>query len=74
MASDFDTLKREGKVFDMCLNEACRQWCCFIDEAPERKEGEGFADFFKEIYEQKSLEFRAEVTEDENEETDELEM
>lgn len=31
------------------LEEACRQWCDFIDEAPERKNGIGFADFYEEI-------------------------
>lgn len=31
------------------LEEACRQWCDFIDEAPERKDGIGFADFYEEI-------------------------
>lgn len=41
------------EVFDYALEEACRQWCDFIDEAPERKTGEGFADFFREIVEQK---------------------
>lgn len=33
-------------VFDKCLNEACRQWCEFIDEASERRDGIGFSDFF----------------------------
>lgn len=33
-------------IFNAILEEACRQWCDFIDEAPERKSGEGFADFF----------------------------
>ena len=32
--------------FEKCLNEACRQWCEFIDEAPERKNDEGFTHFF----------------------------
>jgi hypothetical protein len=31
------------------LEEACRQWCDFVDEAPERKDGKGFANFYKEI-------------------------
>ena len=74
MPSDAETVEREGKIFDMCLNEACRQWCCFIDEAPERKSGEGFADFFKEIYEEKSQEYRSELTENESEESDEVEI
>ena len=43
---------REKKaVFDMVLEEACRQWCDCIDDVPERKDGEGFADFFYEIFE-----------------------
>ena len=74
MPSDAETVEREGKIFDMCLDEACRQWCCFIDEAPERKSGEGFADFFKEIYEEKSQEYRSELTENESEESDEVEI
>lgn len=35
-------------IFDMVIEEACRQWCGFIDEVPERKDGEGFAKFFYE--------------------------
>lgn len=42
---------REKKaVFHMVLEEACRQWCSFLDEAPERRDGEGFANFFYEIF------------------------
>ena len=53
---------REKKaVFDMVLEEACRQWCCFIDEAPERKDGEGFANFFYEIFEEKEKEYLEQV-------------
>lgn len=44
-------------IFDMVMEEACRQWCCFIDEAPERKDGEGFADFFYEIFKEKEQEY-----------------
>ena len=44
-------------VFDAVLEEACRQWCCFIDEAPERKDGEGFANFFYEIFLDKEKEY-----------------
>ena len=33
-------------IFDIVLEEACRQWCDIIDEAPDRKDGEGFANFF----------------------------
>ena len=71
-------IELENKVFEMCLNEACRQWCAFLDEAPERKDGEGFAEFYREIYLQKSEEYRNELKEseefnefDESEETDE---
>ena len=45
------------KVFDMIWEEACRQWCCFIDDAPERADGEGFAQFFYEIFELKEQEY-----------------
>ena len=40
-------------VFDTCLEEACRQWCELIDDAPERRNGEGFAHFFYEIFDDK---------------------
>lgn len=45
------------KVFPVILEEACRQWCDFLDEAPERKDGEGFADFFFEVFEEKEQEY-----------------
>lgn len=45
------------KVFPAILEEACRQWCAFIEEAPERKDGEGFADFFYEVFEAKEQEY-----------------
>lgn len=44
-------------IFDIVLEEACRQWCDIIDEAPERKEGEGFANFFYEIFADKEQEY-----------------
>lgn len=44
-------------IFDMVIEEACRQWCDFIDEAPERKDGEGFANFFYEIFADKEQEY-----------------
>lgn len=50
-------------IFDIVLEEACRQWCCFIDEAPDRKDGEGFADFFYEIFEDKEAEYMEELEE-----------
>lgn len=44
-------------IFDMVIEEACRQWCDFIDEAPERKDGQGFANFFYEIFADKEQEY-----------------
>ena len=38
--------KRRQQVFDIIIEEACRQWCDLIDECPERRTGEGFANFF----------------------------
>ena len=38
------------------LEEACRQWCDFIDEAPERKTGIGFYAFYQQIKQQKESE------------------
>lgn len=53
---------REKKaVFHMVLEEACRQWCCFLDDAPERRDGEGFANFFYEIFEEKEKEYLEQV-------------
>lgn len=55
-------------IFDIVLKEACRQWCDIIDEAPDRKDGEGFANFFYEIFadkEQEYLEGLAELAESE---------
>lgn len=34
------------------LEEACRQWYAFIQESPERSDGEGFAGFYREICQQ----------------------
>ncbi len=44
-------------IFDIVLEEACRQWCDIIDEAPERKDGEGFANFFYEVFADKEQEY-----------------
>lgn len=55
-------------IFDIVLEEACRQWCDIIDEAPDRKDGKGFANFFYEIFadkEQEYLEGLAELAESE---------
>lgn len=40
---------KQSTAFRELLEEACRQWCDYVDEAPERKTGEGFADFFYDI-------------------------
>lgn len=56
--------KERKEVFDMVLEEACRQWCDFMDEAPERRSGEGFAEFFHEIYEEKEPEYRRQINRD----------
>jgi len=55
----YDIAKSSQKkaVFEMILEEACRQWCSFIDDAPERKDGEGFADFFYEVFMDKEREY-----------------
>lgn len=50
-------------IFDIVIEEACRQWCDIIDEAPERKDGEGFANFFYEIFEDKEQEYLEEQAE-----------
>lgn len=44
-------------VFDTILEEACRQWCAFFPDTPDRMDGEGFANFFYEIFEQKEAEY-----------------
>ena len=49
----FDDIKASEireKIFPMVLEEACRQWCEFLPDAPERADGEGFAEFFYEIF------------------------
>lgn len=54
-----DIVESPGRlsIFDIVLEEACRQWCDIIDEAPERKDGEGFANFFYEIFADKEQEY-----------------
>ena len=49
------------QIFDEFLEEACRQWCDFIDDEPERATGEGFAGFFYEIFEMKEEEMLEEL-------------
>ena len=47
----------QQRLTDALLEEACRQWCCFIDEVPERLDGIGFSNFCREICEQKTEEY-----------------
>lgn len=49
--------KARQSIFCIVLEEACRQWCAFIDATPERKDGEGFAEFFFEIFSEKEEEY-----------------
>lgn len=49
--------KAKQSIFPIVLEEACRQWCAFIDETPERKDGEGFSEFFFEIFSEKEEEY-----------------
>lgn len=53
------------QMFDTVLEEACRQWCADLPNAPERMDGKGFAGFFYETFAQKEAERHqeAEVTE-----------
>lgn len=62
---DICTNETRKKIFPMVLEEACRQWCDCIADAPERATGEGFAEFFFEIFEQKEEEYAAQIQEDE---------
>jgi len=39
-------MKEKEKMY---LEEACRQRCDVINEAPERRSGKGFADFYEKI-------------------------
>lgn len=54
----------ENKLLEVLLDEACRQWCCFIGEAPERRGGEGFAYFFQQICREKQEEYESDIRED----------
>lgn len=54
---DIARSREKQAVFHMVLEETCRQWCDCIEEAPERKDGEGFADFFYEVFEDKEKEY-----------------
>ena len=53
--------KYRQDIFDIVIEEACRQWCEFVDESPERKTGKGFANFFFEIFEHKEKEYLKEM-------------
>lgn len=49
----FDDFVAKCRIMD----EACRQWCDFIDEAPERRNGHLFTEFYAEISKQKYQEY-----------------
>ncbi|EOS40271.1 hypothetical protein EBB54_12745 [Schaedlerella arabinosiphila] len=53
--------KKRMAVFNTLLEEACRQWCDLSVDAPERKDGENFAEFFFEIFEAKEHEYIEEI-------------
>lgn len=62
----FDDIKTSGireKIFPMVLEEACRQWCELLPDAPERATGEGFAEFFYEVFQEKELEYAGQIYE-----------
>lgn len=58
---DIKSSEIREKIFPMVLEEACRQWCDGLADAPERADGEGFAEFFYEIFQEKELEYAAQV-------------
>lgn len=49
--------KDRQMAVDAALEEACRQWCDTLSDAPERMNGEGFANFFYEIFQDKQAEY-----------------
>lgn len=49
------------QIFDTVLEEACRQWCAILPDAPEHKDGKGFADFFYQTFAQKEAEHHQEA-------------
>lgn len=64
MGNDIYSISRSNikkAVFEKCLNEACRQWCEFVDEAPERRNGKDFAHFFYEVFDDKWKEYSQEL-------------
>lgn len=48
-------------ITDILLDEACRQWCDGIEDAPERLSGKGFSDFFRQIAANKREEYDEEA-------------
>lgn len=55
---DIATSPEKQRIFDMVLEEAARQWCDGMTDAPEKTNGEGFAEFFYEVFEQKEKEYQ----------------
>lgn len=53
--------KKRMAVFNALMEEACRQWCDLLEDAPERKDGERFAEFFFEVFEAKEDEYMEEI-------------
>ena len=49
MENDVQTLLSFDDFIVKCrmMDEACCQWCCFIDDAPERRDGYQFTEFYK---------------------------
>ena len=48
-------------ITDILLDEACRQWCDGIEDAPERLSGKGFSHFFRQIVTDKRKEYDEEA-------------
>lgn len=55
--NDIKNNPEQQRIFNIILEEAARQWCDGLSSAPERADGEDFADFFYEIFEQKQQEY-----------------
>ena len=60
------------KIFDTVIEEACRQWCDTMEDAPERKSGEGFADFFYDIFREKEQQYLEEYKDTQKQISDEF--
>ncbi len=67
--ADIKSSEIREKIFPIVLEEACRQWCDFLSDAPERANGEGFAKFFFEIFQDKEPEYAEQIYEMEEQET-----